>query len=321
MTTEPRATIAARIETDFARRLQALRDAAARTTTRADDEAIHDVRVATRRLGAAVGLWRGVVGSDVHRAAARRLRRLRRRLGAARELEVHVASLRARMSDETLATRLALEELVRRLVERRDRARRRAARRTRPRRIARLMVQLGEARGALAAMGVRPDPPAERTAGESAPSTVLASDPLAEARRRVARRAAVVRRRVAGALEHRDDDALHRARIAVKQWRYAAEALRAATGDDSRETERELKAVQESLGDIHDAAALRDLLRRVAARRDPEGSHATAATLRTVAERLEAERVAAVTRFATLADALPDATADADRGAKTRGTP
>ena len=112
MTATPRATIAARIETDFGRRLEALRTAAARTTARADDEAIHDVRVATRRLGALLRVWGEALDPESRAWLRRRLRRLRRRLGTARELEVQVHDLAARAAEESLAPRLALEGLL-----------------------------------------------------------------------------------------------------------------------------------------------------------------------------------------------------------------
>jgi CHAD domain-containing protein len=300
MTSTPRATIAARIETDFGRRLEALRTAAARTTARADDEAIHDVRVATRRLGALLRVWGGALDPDARAWLRRRLRRLRRRLGAARELEVHVAQLAARAPDESLAPRLAIEGLLGRLTARRDRARRRAARRTRPRRMARLLERLETARSRFVA------PPLELPATGAPPApAVPAPDPLAAAHRQVDALAARARDVVRHALARRDDEALHAARIAIKGWRYAVETVRTVAGEEPREATRALAALQESLGEIHDAAVLRDLLRRAARRHERDGAPATAATLRAVAERLEAERVAAVGRFAALADQVP----------------
>jgi CHAD domain-containing protein len=87
-------------------------------------EAIHKSRVATRRLKAACELLSPVVASKPRRAVLRAGRKLRRRLGPLRDLDVmlgHVNELSPHADDRAVAW------LRERLIERRDVARERAA--------------------------------------------------------------------------------------------------------------------------------------------------------------------------------------------------
>src|SRR5687768_14720757 len=59
-----------------------------------DGEAIHQARVATRRLKAALDLMRPVIPDKRHKPFARLLRNLRRRLGPLRDADVMLDHLR-----------------------------------------------------------------------------------------------------------------------------------------------------------------------------------------------------------------------------------
>jgi CHAD domain-containing protein len=71
--------------------LEQLRTHAATAILRRDEEAVHDARVATRRLGAALKLLAPVL--EPHRRLSRTLRKLRRRLGPVRDLDVMIGHL------------------------------------------------------------------------------------------------------------------------------------------------------------------------------------------------------------------------------------
>ena len=58
-----------------------------------DEQAVHQSRVATRRLKAGVDLFRPVLSDDARRAFAKVTRRLRRRLGPLRDLDVMLSHL------------------------------------------------------------------------------------------------------------------------------------------------------------------------------------------------------------------------------------
>src|SRR5688572_3930088 len=77
--------------------LEHLADAAAareRLENEKDDEALHDFRVALRRLRSWERAFRPYIRDDVPRKLRRRLRNLARDTGTSRDLEVHLAWLR-----------------------------------------------------------------------------------------------------------------------------------------------------------------------------------------------------------------------------------
>src|SRR5437588_3817420 len=102
--------------------IEKLRELAPRALREGDPDAIHDARVATRRMRAALRLIKPVISDEQRRPLARVLRRLRRRLGPRRDLDVmigHLQSLKRARSHSA-----AIEWFSRRLQEQRDAARR-----------------------------------------------------------------------------------------------------------------------------------------------------------------------------------------------------
>uniref|UniRef100_A0A832I2H0 CHAD domain-containing protein n=1 Tax=Eiseniibacteriota bacterium TaxID=2212470 RepID=A0A832I2H0_UNCEI len=286
--------LAARIEETIGRRVAAFSDAARRVHEAADQEAVHDLRVAARRLAATLSLWRDLLAARPRRRAVRRLRRLRRALGPVREHEVHLADLEARLARQPLATRLAAAERLDALRRRVARGRARAARRARPRRIERIVGRLPRA---LAAVRRR---------------IAACADPLAPPRARLAAVEADARAALARARGSWDDAALHAARIAVKRWRYALEAFADVAGPPpAAPPPRALRALQHDLGVAHDRAELRDLLASWMRDLHASGLGAHADALHPLAHDVESERRAAIEAFRAKADALADATAGA----------
>jgi CHAD domain-containing protein len=253
--------------------------AAQRCSTGEDDDALHDTRVAARRLETALQLWRDAIDPVERRTTRRRVRRWRRRLSAARDLEVIVEAL----GDDALAIGAAeagaLAGLRESMVARRDRNRLRIAARCTPARLARLRDRLDRL-----VAGIAPAP-----------------DAIARADRRRARTGRAVEAALAAARNTEDDDALHAARIAVKKRRYAEDAFAAGAGIPAGEASASARALQRALGAVHDRAQLRDHLlgraRRAADRSRPE----LASALQSVATRVEHSRIEAIARFRSLA--------------------
>jgi CHAD domain-containing protein len=268
-----------------ARRLLAAIDAAAvRVRGGGDAAAIHDLRVACRRLSSTLATWSHAIDPMAGARARRGLRRLRRGLSRAREREVLAEQLGELLAGEALAVREAgiaeLERLARRVAA----DRRRATRRARRVRIARLVMRVEV----------------------SLASFAWDSEPVhAQARARFAARRITALDALTRAAEG-GDEALHRARIAVKQWRYTFESLEEAPGDDARATVETLRRLQQCLGEIHDAAVLRDFISRRASRALAKGHAARREALGWLREKADQARWRALER-------LPAAIADATR--------
>ena len=210
-----------------------------RTTRRVcsggDDEAVHDVRVATRRLSTLLQVWRGALDDRLRRKVRRELKALRRDLGETRDLQVLAAALQNRHDQEPIVEAVAawsraVEEAL---------ARRKAATgwRCAPARLAKLRRDL---RRVAASLRNELDAAVQR----------IARDVLARRRKRAIKALAATAERPA-ANDERIAERLHRARLRVKSWRYAEELV----GSDSEA--RRAAALQERLGTIHDAYALR----------------------------------------------------------------
>jgi len=220
-----------------------------------DPEYVHQMRVALRRLRAALGLFAPrVAGEEPPHAGLRAaLRELAAELGTARDWDVFVedtlAPLCAAFPDHGGTARL----LGRASTQRQAAAQKVRATLESPA-YARLLLRLS-AETALA----KEDTEAARDAARDQ-LRMLARAVLGKRHRRVAREGA----HVAGA----DDQGRHRLRIAAKKLRYAAEFFGALFDADSvlRYT-RTLSNVQDLLGRMNDIVTARSLLGSL----DPDG--------------------------------------------------
>jgi CHAD domain-containing protein len=273
--------VAGAVRDDLLERMRSVTAAAARVRALGDAEAIHDLRVALRRLNAALRLWRDLLRPAPRTAARRRLRRLRRALGPARELEVNVAQLLEFLPAMPPPSRVAVESLAARLRGRLPGARARAARAARP--------------SAIRALARR----VERSVSTLPERLATRPDPRTIARQQIARAREVALRALGGAVETGDDAHLHQARIAVKKWRYAVESAQAAL--DSTAKLKSLRDVQEVLGQVHDRAVLRDLIERRARKLRAAGLEAQATGLLPLLQSLETDRVRRVETLRALA--------------------
>lgn len=207
--------------------------AARRLGTPGDAEALHDFRVALRRLRSALRAFRPALGGLVRDRDRKRLRRLARRTGPARDAEVLAAWLREAPGLLAHAYRPACEWLLGR-VERvsRDQGARAGGE---------AALEFGDLRlaQALAAGGAAPDAPAE-TFGQW-----LAALLRAQAR--------ALKEALAAVAGPGDAASAHRARIAAKRLRYLVEPLRDNARADGGPAVKGLKELQDVLGRLNDA--------------------------------------------------------------------
>jgi CHAD domain-containing protein len=272
-----------RLFEDGQRLLERLERAARGTRRRGDPESTHDVRVATRRLEAALDLWRSVLPGRRRRRARRALRALRRDLGPAREVEITLRLLRERFGALAADARIASTLLGDRLQQRAGRLEAQAARRC-----ARRVVRRVRRRFELAWEGVVLDE------GQGISFVEVGRARLARRRRRG--RAALLE-----AAEGGINELLHTARVAAKRWRYMLERLAAA--DPATDTSEQvwLEAVQEALGRIQDLAVLRQRAVRLSPRLAPVDCGGSWEPMRSLLEGLEVERAEVVRKFRRLA--------------------
>lgn len=201
-----------------------------------DPEAIHQMRVQTRRLRAALALFSGVVRPP-RRAGRARLRWLARTLGRVRDLDVIAGLLEDRHLAHLAGSEAGrLEDLVAALKERRWRAQRKLKAGLARGRYAKLKAALLEfARRPRFAKGRDEDAMAAR----------YLADSIHRGARRVSGHRGMTERAPAAA-------DLHTLRIAVKRLRYVLDFHAETCGiafDEERSLTRQL---QDCLGEIHD---------------------------------------------------------------------
>ena len=97
--------------------------ARARVASSADPEALHDYRVALRRLRSCLRSYRGQLASTVTGKSRRRLRGLARATNRSRDLEVHLKWLTAQQATASELERPGIAWLIARLAEAQSRER------------------------------------------------------------------------------------------------------------------------------------------------------------------------------------------------------
>lgn len=211
----------------------------------ADDvEALHDARVAARRMRAALQLLRAAYPDEEVRPLSAGLRALTAALGGVRDLDVQIGWLErdATAHGEDAA---ALPVLVR---LRQERATARAA----------LLAWLdgAEHRALLDALTAFLDAPAAERPGQ----------------RRLCDTVPALLWRLYGRMRGRgatiaaaDDTALHELRKDVRRLRYALEFFRELLGDEAGDLVRQTVAMQDALGALHDTVVLAETLQRTGA--------------------------------------------------------
>ncbi len=201
-----------------------------------DARAVHRLRVATRRAGAALRAFAPVLDESLAKRLRRRLRRLRRAAGRTRQCDVHARIIESAITDAAPDRKRAMKRLLDQIAE--DRI---------------------EARRAMVAAAER-DPPrrlrkeAKRVLALASQSTTTYADLARESVQRQSR--AVVD--AAGA-DLESPANLHGLRIAIKRLRYTVEVFAPCLGESCVDrVYPALAEAQEFLGaanDLHEMAA------------------------------------------------------------------
>ncbi|MET9648942.1 MULTISPECIES: CYTH and CHAD domain-containing protein [unclassified Streptomyces] len=225
-------------------------------------DAVHQMRVATRRLRSALKSYRKVLDRRVTDPLGDELKWLAGELGVARDQEVLAARLRARVDE--LPRTLVLGPVPARLRIRNAQSAATAR--------DRVLTALDSARhlALLTALdALLADPPLRKAAHRDA-GPVLA----AAVRKDHARLSARAEHALALPAGHDRDLAMHEARKAAKRARYAAEAATPALGKPAKKFAKRVKAVQSLLGEHQDGVVARDALRTLAVQAHAAGESA-----------------------------------------------
>ncbi|MGW9440534.1 CYTH and CHAD domain-containing protein [Streptomyces sp. NPDC055607] len=225
-------------------------------------DAVHQLRVACRRLRSALKTYRSVLDRTATGPLGDELKWLAGELGVARDQEVLAARLRAHLADVPRTLRLGPVKARLRTWDtaRTGDARHRAVAALDSDRYLALLDRLD----ALLA-----DPPLRKAAGRDA-AKVLAR----AVRKDHARLAARVDHALSLAPGHERDLALHEARKAAKRARYAGDAARPTLGKPAKKFSRRVKKVQSLLGEHQDGVVTRATLRDLATQAHAAGETA-----------------------------------------------
>jgi len=208
--------------------------AARERLTDADDvEALHDFRVAMRRLRSTLRAYQPQLDAVVSPKLRRRLRDLARATGEARDVEVQISWLEQRRDELPPGRRAGVPWLVARLTQRRERTYRDIRERIAPK-FDRLARRLRRALGAAPV----------RDATLPPPLASLIAQLLEEQSSDLERRLALIR----SPASHAE---AHAARIRVKRARYLLEPV-VREAAPAAPVLRRLKEIQQVLGDLHD---------------------------------------------------------------------
>jgi CHAD domain-containing protein len=209
-----------------------------------DPEALHDFRVALRRLRSCLRAYRDVLGDALSRKHLRRLRRLGRATNAGREAEVALAWLEKRRGGVRRGQRPALVALGEQLGE----AKAAAYARARGEVVEEYRRLAAALRRRLAAYEIAVD----LTRAETPPALAAVVGP------RLRDHASRLAEDLEG-VEGPEDPRLHRARISGKRLRYLLEPLRPELEPAAGLLGR-LKRLQDLLGELHDLQVLGELV-------------------------------------------------------------
>jgi CHAD domain-containing protein len=218
-----------------------------------DIEELHDMRVATRRMRAALRVFGDYVDTKSIVPLGKGLRRTARVLGAVRDLDVFWEKTARYLETLPPDRQGDLEPLRAAWARERDRSRKRMLDYLRSPRYARFVRGFaafleGSGAGSM---------PAFTMEGEPRPYRVRHVVPVA-----VYQRLAAVRSYDEWVTGHDVPlERLHRLRIAAKRLRYTLEFFEEVLGPEAKAAIKEIKRLQDHLGDLQDAVVASDLLR------------------------------------------------------------
>jgi CHAD domain-containing protein len=219
-----------------------------------DPDAIHDLRVASRRLQQILDLLYPHPHGEV-RKLRRRIRRSRRALGDVRNADVQLARVRTILARKRTARREAWESLRDFLLAERSENFARALRRLSKQRLTVVYIRLKDI---LAQTEAKPVP---HTAGAAMEGDDAQPNQFEE-RLGVSLASVWQGFEAQVAASHRDPQSsvIHAVRIAAKRLRYLVEVLHEFHVEGSAETLAWLRGVQELLGNWHDLEVLEQMM-------------------------------------------------------------
>jgi CHAD domain-containing protein len=241
-----------------------------------DGHAVHQARVATRRLREAVPVLGAGLGRKRVRKLRRRMRKLTRLFGAVRERDVALSMLKTRQTDGHIDPHGAAR-VREALHEGRDAARTRLTETLDAHKVSRWLHDVKVFEQALA-----------EPSADAGWRVVLA--------RRLLKRTERVRRTVNEAGVLFVSERLHAVRVAVKQLRYAVELAAELGGRKLESALNELKTCQDALGELHDVDML---MAYVTSAIEGENDSKIRASLDALQVTLEAERHELHARYLT----------------------
>ena len=227
-----------------------------------DPDAIHDMRVASRRLQQILDLIYPHPHGEV-RKLRRRIRRSRRMLGDVRNADVQLARVKKILARKRTARREAWETLRDYLLAQRSENFARALRRLSRQKLAVVYIRLKDILAQTQAKAVA------HSAGDPAGGDDAQPNRFEE-RLGLALASVWQGFEAKVAESHRDAQAgvIHGVRIAAKRLRYLVEVLHEFRAAGSAETLAWLRGVQELLGDWHDLEVLEQMMVAMVARPD-----------------------------------------------------
>jgi CHAD domain-containing protein len=247
-------------------------------------EALHDLRVASRRLRAFVKVFEPLLEPSIAAHVGKPLRRVTKAAGELRDIDVQMHLIDARMSAQTTdATRAALELLLERLHGRRDAVKAHAKRRLRKVRQSDLNVGVAAALGEVVARLPASSSEAARLAW-----TLL--EPILDDMD--------AHDRAAGPAS--PPDKLHELRISIKKLRYALELVGPLLGEEQRELVKKAESLQELLGTYHDLNVIAGLMEDARRELEARGRKTLPFGLSVLRGELDAEERALVDEFQTI---------------------
>lgn len=238
-----------------------------------DPEAVHDMRVAGRRLRAALQTFREVLPPELQQFRAE-IGWVARALGEVRDLDVQRARLAEWQSTPVPGGAEALEPLARLIEARRTAARQLALAVLDSKRYEELVRAFGE----VLRVG-----PLAGFAGSRKPVLAVAPEIVRKRYKRLRKRAAAAKRDAAA-------EQFHRARIEAKKLRYALEFVGPLYGKRAETFIAKVTALQDVLGEHHDAVVAQQALAEFAQKHGGDLPPRTVLAMGAVAER---HRVAA----------------------------
>ena len=221
----------------------------ARTTDPADATALHDFRVALRRLRTTLRAYRPLLEESVSGKPHKRIGEIAEATNRVREAEVALEWLRPLETGLTPGQRVGLHWLIERIDERRTKD------------LAEGLAAIRKSFSA-ATRKLHKGLSAYRQTVQPEPSITDAL--FAGAWRNAALEQARELDQLLGEVHSTEDEAAHRARIAAKRLRYVVEPVRAALPGGDELIDR-LKDIQDLLGEVHDLQELEKVVRTAVA--------------------------------------------------------